>query len=189
MCPPRPLHVTDILIRGGGGTVTFSDNVTIEYIFKFRPDPNIPAGGVFDITLVGERAALMYETVVSQAVCDMVDWILQCSALNARISIIEAAAGLAKQFAFEAADWAAGIPNRITVIATGTPGAGELGPHELPTGGTYHVSVFKEDGTPVAIGVDTEVEVSLTTGDVTIIKTGISTPFKGRIVISAAVLC
>jgi hypothetical protein len=187
MCPP--LRVTDILIRGGGGTITFSDNVTVEYIFKFRPDSTIPSGGIFDITLVGDRARLVYENVVSQAVCDMVDWILQCSALNARISIIEAATGLAKQFSFVAGDWAAGTPNEITVIATGVAGAGTLGPHELPTGGAYHVSVFNSTGAPITVGVDAEIEIALATGDVTIKKAGLATPFAGRVVISSALLC
>lgn len=73
------VKVTDILIRGGGGTVTFSDGVTVEYLFGFRQDQSVPSGGVLDVTLVGDRAQLVYGNLLSQAVCDMIDWLLQCS--------------------------------------------------------------------------------------------------------------
>ncbi len=95
---------------------------------------------------------------------------------------------MAKQFTFAAGDWAAGAANRITVKATGVPGPGELGPHELPTGGAYHVSVFNSTGAPITVGVDAEIEIALATGDVTIKKAGLATPFAGRVVISSALI-
>lgn len=179
------VRVTDILIRGGGGTITFSDGVTVEYVFQFKQDPSIPSGGLFDITLQGERAKRVYQNVVTQAVCDMVDWLLQCSSLNARVSVLELRAGLATEFAFAASDWMAGVQNEITIVQSGVPGAGQLGPHNFPIGRAYHISIFRQDGPPVLTGVDVEVKINLTSGDITIKKAGLGQPFPGRVIISS----
>lgn len=179
------VKVTDILVRGGGGTITFSDGVTVEYVFGFRPDSSVPSGGIFDVTLQGERAQLVYQNVVSQAVCDMVDWLLQCSSLNSRVSIIEAKMGIAKEFAFGIPDWALGTPNAIEIIREGLPGVGQIGPHEFPLDRAYSVSVFRDDGTPIIVGVDTDVEINLLTGLIRLKKTGLSTPFAGRVIIGS----
>jgi len=185
--PIKPnVRVTDILVRGGGGTITFSDGVTVEYLFGFRPDSSIPSGGIFDVTLIGDRAARVYENIVSQAVCDMVDWILQCSSLNSRVSIIEAKLGIAKEFSFEVADWTAGsTTNQIDVIRAGIIGPGEIGPHEFPTGRAYHISVFKDDGSAAIAGVDLEFDINLVTGVVSLKKTGLAPSFDGRVIISS----
>jgi len=79
---PNGVKITDILIRGGGGTITFSDGITVEYVFGFRPDPSVPSGGIFDVTLQGPRAAKLYENIVSQAIGDMITWLLQGSNLD-----------------------------------------------------------------------------------------------------------
>ena len=179
------VKVTDILIRGGGGTITFSDGVTVEYVFGFRPDEDIPSGGLFDITLQGPRAQLVYENIVSQAVCDMVDWILQCSSLNNRVSILEASLGFAKEFTFDSTDWTAGTPNAIEIVQSGALGPGQVGPHEFIVGKSYHISVFKADGSPVVVGVDVEFEISLTTGLIRMKKTGKVTPYSGRVIVSS----
>ncbi|MHA2063652.1 MAG: hypothetical protein ACXABY_04630 [Candidatus Thorarchaeota archaeon] len=184
--PVKPgVIVTDILIRGGGGTITFSDGVTVEYVFGFRPDEGIPSGGMFDVTLCGPRADLVYQNVVSQCVCDMVDWLLQCSDLNRRVSILELQLGLAKQFRFTIPDWAAVTRNTIEIPNLGpiiTPG--QIGPHELGTNRIYHITVWREDGTPVRVGVDTEVEVNFNTGLVRLKKPSLAPPFDGRVIIS-----
>lgn len=184
--PVKPgVIVTDILIRGGGGTVTFSDGVTVEYVFGFKPDSNIPSGGLFDVTLCGPRADLIYQNVISQCVCDMVDWLLQCSAVNSRVSIIEAKMGLAKEFPFAAADWDDGIVNTIEIIQTGVPGPGQIGPHSLPIGTAYNISVFEAGGAVVRAGVDTEVEIDLITGLVRLKIAGLATSFDGRVIIGS----
>jgi hypothetical protein len=175
------LRVTDILIRGGGGTITFSDNVTIEYIFQFKQDPQVPAGGVFGVTLIGDRASLVYQTVVSQSICDMVDWLLQCSSLNQRVSIIEAQLGLAQQYTFTTSNW---VNNEIQIAATPTVGANIIGVHSLGINKVFHISVFRDDGAPVMTGVDIEVKINLTTGLIRIIKTGLSPTFAGRVIVS-----
>lgn len=179
------VRVTDILIRGGGGTITFSDNITVDYVFGFRPDPTIPSGGMFDVTLCGDRADLVYENVVSQCVCDMVDWLLQCSSVNNRLSIIEAKMGLAKDFSFVATDWSSGTANEIEIIRTGVPGLGQLGPHEFPLGVAYSVSVFEASGVPIIIGTDTEVQINLDTGAIILRKAPLGPNFAGRVIVGS----
>jgi hypothetical protein len=178
------LKVTDILVRGGGGTITFSDEVTIEYIFQFKKDPNIPAGGIFGVTLVGDRADLVYQNVISQSICNMIDWLLQCSSLNQRVSLLEAHLGMAEQFAFTIPDWTAGIQNQIQILSTGTLGPGIIGIHHLGTNKIFHISVFRDDGAPVMTGVDVEFKINLATGQVSLIKAGLGPPFAGRVIIS-----
>ena len=178
------VRVTDILIRGGGGTITFSDGVTVEYVFGFRPDSSIPSGGIFDVTLTDDRAARVYQNVVSQNVCDMVDWILQCSDLNRRVSLLELNAGLASEFEFEAADWTNGTRNVIQIPDLGPLVPGQIGPHGLGTDRVYHITVWKDDGSPVLVGVEIEYEVNVSTGLISLIKTGRGTPFGGRVIIS-----
>ena len=191
---PEPLgpnvKVTDIVVRGGGGTITFSDNVTLEFIYNFTPDENIPSGGIFGVTLIDERAALVYQNVISQSICDMIDWIMQYSDLNRRVSILEEVAGLAKSSRFITTDWTSGANSReIKIIQSGVPGAGELGPHEFTAGVPYAISVFKDSPAPVIVGVDLEMDISLTTGNIILRIAPLSTPFDGRVIISSSIAC
>ena len=183
--PLKPgVVVTDIVMRGGGGTITFSDNVTFEWVWQFRPNLNIPAGGTMAITLAGERAALVYQTIVDQTVCDFFDWLIQCTSLASRVSLLELELGRAVEVVFTVADWLAGSSvNEIVVIPSGTPGAGEVGPHTQPIGRAYGMSVFKDD-LPLTIGVDIELKISLATGEITLIKAPLADPFDGRIIIT-----
>jgi hypothetical protein len=180
------VKVTDILIRGGGGTITFSDNITVEFVYGFRPDDSIPAGGTFDITLIGDRAQRVYETVVSQAICNMIDWLLQCSDLARRISVLELTAGIAKQFDFVAGDWDAGTANTIEIPASGVLLPGQIGPHGFATNRAFLINVWKEDGfiVPVIVGVDVELNIGLTTGLITLKKAPLATSFAGKVIIS-----
>lgn len=176
--------VTDILIRGGGGTITFSDGVTVEFLFGFIPDSSISGGGRFGITLEGPRAQLVYQNILQQNLCDTIDWLLQCTDLHRRVSILELSAGLAKEFLFTAADWAASpvntieIPNEAPITSPG-----QIGPHELGTDRSYHITVWRSDGTPVLIGVDVEVSINLSTGLITLRKAALAPHFDGRVVI------
>lgn len=188
------LVVTDILIRGGGGTITFSDNVTIEYVFAFRKDLSLPGGGMFDITLQGPRATLVYQTVVSQAVCDMVNWISQCSDLNHRVSQLELEVAQLSgststrccpvEFTFAAVDWSAGTPNQIQVVNSGPLGPGIIGAHMKGTNRTFHIAVFRDDNTPVFPMVDIELLVNIPSGQITIRKAPLGAAFAGRVIIS-----
>lgn len=182
-----PLIVTDILIRGGGGTITFSDNVTIEYVFQFK-------NGCFDVTLQGPRATLVYQTCVSQAVCDMVNWIMQCSDLNHRVAQLElevaqltGSTGTACcpiEFPFVIADWTAGVKNQLQIIDIGPLGPGIIGAHNKGNNRTFHLAVFKDVNTPVFPMVDIEFLVNIPTGQITIRKTHLGAPFNGRVIIS-----
>lgn len=178
------LKVTDILVRGGGGTVTFSDDVTIEFIYQFKQDPGVPAGGIFGVTLIGDRASLVYQNVVSQSICNMIDWLLQCSSLNQRVALLEAHLGLAEQFVFTPPDWTAGTSNQIKIAAVPPIVPGVIGIHNLGINKVFHISVFRDDGAPTMTGVDIEFQVNLATGLITIIKTGLSPAFGGRVIVS-----
>jgi len=186
--PPKPgVVVTDFVMRGGGGTITFSDNVTYEWFWKFDRDPSIPAGGRMKITLDGPRAALVYQTIVDSTVCEFFDWLLQCTSIASRISLLELAQGLAKEVTFAAADWAAGTPNQVSIIATGIPGAGEVGPHLLPvTGKAYSVSVYQDGVGSLVLGVDVGLNMDLSTGEIILTKTGLAPAFDGRAIITGA---
>lgn len=81
--------VTDILVRGGGGTITFSDGITVEYFFGFIPDSTVSGGGRFGITLEGSRAARVYQSILQQNLCETIDWLLECSQLNNRVTTLE----------------------------------------------------------------------------------------------------
>lgn len=176
--------VTDILIRGGGGTITFSDGVTVEFLFGFIPDSDISGGGKFGITLEGARAQLLYQNILTQSLCDTIDWLLQCSDLNRRVSILELNAGLAKEFSFTVADWDSITPNEIEIPNLGpvtTPG--QIGPHELGLDRSYHITVWRDDGTPVLAGVEVGYSISLATGSIKLLKAPLAASFDGRVVI------
>ena len=176
--------VTDILIRGGGGTITFSDGVTVEFMFGFIPDENIPGGGWFGITIEGDRAQLLYQNTLTQGLCDTIDWLLQCTDLNRRVSILELQAGLAKEFLFVEDDWNSLIPHQIDIPNEGPIiSPGQIGPHELGLDRSYHITVWRSDGSPVLIGVDVEMSINLSTGLVKIIKAPLAPAFDGRVVI------
>jgi len=183
----RPLkagvRVTDVLMRGGGGTVTFSDNVTYEWVWKFVQDPTVSSGGRMRITLEGDRAALLYQTIVDQSICDFFDWLLQCTSLASRIAQLELTAGAATEVTFVAADWASGTADEVSIIATGTPGAGEVGPHGLGIG-AFAVSVFEDSGGSLTIGVDVGLEINLDTGLVKLLKAPRADAFAGRAIIT-----
>lgn len=186
--PAKPgTVVTDILIRGGGGTITFSDNVTVEFFFGFIPDDTVPGGGRFGITLEenSPRAQLLYQNVLTQGLCDTIDWLLQCSDLARRVAILELTAGIGIAFRFTVADWNAGDPNEITIIQSGVPvSPGQLGPHNLGTGRIFNVHVWRETGATVALGIDLELEVNLTTGNVILRKAPRAPAFDGRVILS-----
>ena len=144
----------------------------------------MPGGGRFGITLQGDRAQLLYQNILTQPLCDTIDWLLQCSDLNRRVSILELNAGLAKEFSFVEADWNSHVPNEIQIPNEGaliTPG--QIGPHELGTDRSYHITVWRDDGTPVLIGVDVEYYINLTTGLVRLRKAPLAPAFDGRVVI------
>lgn len=176
--------VTDILIRGGGGTITFSDGVTVEFMFGFIPDNSIPGGGKFGITLQGDRAQLLYKNILTQSLCDTIDWLLQCTDLNRRVSILELKVGLATEFIFTKADWDALTPNEIEIPNIGPiTSPGQIGPHGLGTNKSYHITVWKSDGTPVLVGVEVELSINLTTGLIKLIKSPLAESFDGRVII------
>ena len=83
---------------------------------------------------------------------------------------------------FTAADWAAGTANEITVIKGGTPGAGEVGPHNLTLAGSYIVDVINTDLDPDE-KVEVETQFDPATGNVTIIKACKKSAFNGTAVI------
>lgn len=69
------IYVTDLVVRGGGGTVTFSDNVTVEYVFTFK-------NGIVDVTLVGSRATKLYKSIFGRAARDLINWVIGSRVVN-----------------------------------------------------------------------------------------------------------
>lgn len=82
---------------------------------------------------------------------------------------------------FVAADWNAGTVNQITVIRTGSPTGGQVGPHNLLTQSHYVVQVCDETlTTPELVDVETQFDVS---GNITLIKAHKAKPFSGTVLI------
>jgi len=81
---------------------------------------------------------------------------------------------------FAASDWSGGPTNSITVIQTGAPGAGEIGPHGLAIASSYAVQVYRDSDDEL---VDLGTVVDGGTGDITLTKTGLGTNFDGRVIV------
>jgi hypothetical protein len=83
---------------------------------------------------------------------------------------------------FASTVWDAGASkNVIKVLQTGSPAAGEIGPHGLNPAGSYIVQVINTDATPDEM-VDVEVQFAAN-GDITLRKAGKGADFAGVVVI------
>jgi len=83
---------------------------------------------------------------------------------------------------FTAADWNAGTPlSTLTVLQSGTPGLGEVGPHNLTTSDTYVVQVYNTDTAENEI-VNVEVQVT-SAGDIILLKARSKPAFNGYVVV------
>jgi hypothetical protein len=81
---------------------------------------------------------------------------------------------------FTAAEWSSGTPNAITILQTGAPAAGQIGPHGNPVAGSYNVAVFRDsDDQQVDVGV----EVNPANGNITLTKAGLGADFDGRVMV------
>ena len=76
-------------------------------------------------------------------------------------------------------DW---TNNSVKVLATGTPGVGEIGPHGLAAYNSYLVQVINTDQTPDEM-VDVELQFAAS-GDITLRKAPKAPAFNGVVVIS-----
>jgi hypothetical protein len=85
---------------------------------------------------------------------------------------------------FAAADWTGGTANEVTIIQTGAPGAGEIGPHALDIASSYDVTVFNDADDEM---VDVGVVVNTSTGDITLTKAGLGPNFNGRVLVLGTV--
>lgn len=81
---------------------------------------------------------------------------------------------------FLAAAWTAGVANEITIIESGVPGAGQIGPHGLGVASSFVIQVFRDSDDSL---VDTGAIVDPATGNVTLTKSGLSTAFNGRVIL------
>lgn len=91
-----------------------------------------------------------------------------------------------RRVSFAAADWDAGATkNQIVVLQTGSPAAGQVGPHALVLGPTYLVQVTNTDLTPDEI-VDVEVQFDPATGNITLVKANGAKAFSGIVTIAGA---
>lgn len=82
---------------------------------------------------------------------------------------------------FVAADWSAGTINEITVLQTGSPAAGQVGPHNLKVYPHYLVQVCDESVTPhELVTVETQFDSS---GNITLVKAQKAKPFSGTVLI------
>jgi len=79
---------------------------------------------------------------------------------------------------FTADMWADGIKNEITILQTGTPSAGQAGPHYLTKADTYVVQIVNTDLDPVEV-VDLEVQFDSSTGNITLVKAQRAKAFNG----------
>lgn len=86
---------------------------------------------------------------------------------------------------FTAADWSAGTVNEITIIPSGTPVAGEVGPHDLTVYPSYMVQVINTDLTPDEL-VDVEVQFDAS-GNITLVKAQKAKPFNGVALIASTI--
>jgi hypothetical protein len=89
---------------------------------------------------------------------------------------------LHEEVSFNDTDW---LSNQILIIAQGTPGAGEVGPHRLPIGGTYSVTVWQDLPASNARIVGVSTYVDRNTGVVRMVKAGKTQPFSGKIFLCA----
>jgi hypothetical protein len=83
------------------------------------------------------------------------------------------------QIPFTAADWR-GL-NYLKVIQSGIVGNNEIGPHAMPLGMGYSVTVFKNMSLGKIKEVQTTVFVDRNTGIITFWKTNITPAFSGRV--------
>lgn len=81
---------------------------------------------------------------------------------------------------FAGAVWSAGVNNQITIVQTGAPGAGQIGPHGLAIAASYVVQVFRDSDDEM---VDVGVVVDDSTGNITLTKAGLGAAFAGRVVV------
>lgn len=81
---------------------------------------------------------------------------------------------------FLAATWIAGTANQITIVQTGAPAAGQIGPHALAIASSYVVQVYRNSDNQQ---VDTGVVIDPVTGNITLTKTGLGANFDGRVVV------
>lgn len=137
------------------------------------------------VTLTDPRAALVYQTLVDQSLCDLYSWLIQCTDFANRLALLELSLGRAVEVTFDAADWGAGATNAVVIPPEEPLGPGEVGPHTLPVGRGYAVSVFRDDGAFVSLGVDVEVEVNRASGVVTLYKAPLAPAFSGRAILTA----
>ena len=88
-----------------------------------------------------------------------------------------------KRITFAATDWDAGANNNeITVIQTGTPAAGQVGPHSLAAYESYMVQVINTD-LPQPELVDVEIQFA-SNGDITMKKARQAGDFNGIMIIA-----
>ncbi len=83
---------------------------------------------------------------------------------------------------FTAADWAAGVANVITVIRSGAPAAGQIGPHGLTPSDRYVIQVYDTTVSP-SEQVEVETTIDPTTGNITLTKSPVPPDFPGYLVI------
>lgn len=89
-----------------------------------------------------------------------------------------------KRVPFTAAMWAAGTANEITIIPSGSPAAGQAGPHYLTVASNYVVQVVNTDLNPDEI-VDVEVQFD-SSGNITLVKAQGAKAFNGVAIIVGA---
>jgi hypothetical protein len=94
---------------------------------------------------------------------------------------------LPRSFTFVAADWTSGSDSNIIEIPrTGLTGPGQIGPHDFDEKGPYQVIVYEVTGstlTEVVVSVSTDVS----TGLITLRKTGLAPAFDGQVVVASII--
>ena len=82
---------------------------------------------------------------------------------------------------FTTSDWTSGTADMIKILQTGSPAAGEVGPHDITVAASYVVQVINTDLTPDEL-VDVEVQYAAN-GDITLRKAKKAPDFNGVAII------
>lgn len=92
--------------------------------------------------------------------------------------------GITQDFAFVAADWAAGIANEIQIVRVpAVPGPGQIGPHVQPLSVSYLVQVYRDIGAGVLTKVSIQIDIDTITGLISLKKVAGALPFAGRVIV------
>lgn len=158
---PKVIHLPDpATVQNGWAVVLQNDSAENELIIHKSTgvyQETIPPGRAMDFTLID--ATVLGGQWYSDGVLELHEEVL-----------------------FDVGDW---LNNQIFIIPQGVPGAGEVGPHRLPIGGAYSVTVWQDLPGSNSRVVHVSTYVERTTGRIRLLKAGGAPDFSGRVFLCA----